>query len=416
MKTSTPISAIILFFSVFVSVIGSFAIIMALPLIAEELQLNAVEQGTIVSAYFLGNAIFTIPGGVIADRVGSKSIIAIGIVLWAILTAFTGMVTGLAILLVIRCLLGVIEAPLSPATMKAIAERTSVEVRTTTNAFVFSAELFGGAIAPLIVGSMIALMGWNKTTYLCAGFGLIIALVVAFFLPRPLPTDTSLQQKIKSEKEMGQFSSEGTQMRMVDVLRNRQIWRLTGIMFGLNIVNIGVFTWIPTFLSTEKGLELAEVGIATSLPFLMGAIGSLLGGRLFDRYFSKKFRSMVVPSLLVSAIFLLLMLTSSNVTQFVFYESVAFFFLSLTTQPVIGLTMRVIPPNVLGIGTGLLLFGGKLANMVTPIAMGWIINAFSFQFGFGFLVLGAILAVIISLWVRERPNELNADRKSPNFM
>ncbi|WP_103106627.1 MFS transporter [Brevibacillus reuszeri] len=406
MKTSTPISAIILFFSVFVSVIGTFVIIMALPLIAEELQLNAVEQGTIVSAYFLGSAIFTIPGGMIADKVGSKRIITIGLVLWAILTAFTGMVTGLAILLGIRCLLGIIEAPLAPATMKAIAERTSVEVRTTTNAFVFSAELFGGAIAPIIVGSMIAMMGWNKTSYVAAGFGLILALIISFFLPRPLHTDTSLEPNIKTAKEKGQLSSAGTEMRMVDVLRNTFIWKLTGIMFGLNIVNIGVFTWIPTFLSTEKGLELTEVGMATSLPLLIGAIGSLLGGRLFDRYFSKKFRSMVVPSLLVSAIFLSLMLTSSTVPQFVFYESVALFFLSLTTQPVIGLTMRVIPPNVLGIGTGVLLFGGKLANMLTPIAMGWIINTFSFQFGFGFLVLGAMLAVIISLWVRERPNEI----------
>ncbi|RNB81311.1 MFS transporter [Brevibacillus fluminis] len=409
MKISTPLSAIILFFSVFVGVIGSFGILLALPLIAEQLQLNAVEQGTIVSAYFLGNAIFTIPGGIIADKFGSKRIIAIGLVLWVILTALTGMVTGLAILLIIRCLLGVIEAPLTPATMKAVAERTSVDVRTTTNAFVSSAELFGAAIAPLIVGSMITRMGWNKATYLCAGFGLIMALVISYFLPRPLNADTSSQPKIKTAKEMGQLSSVDTEMRIVDVLRNTHIWKLTGIMFGLNIVNIGVFTWVPTFLSTEKGLDFTEVGIATSLPLLIGAIGSLVGGWLFDRYYRKKFRSIVIPSLLVSTIFLLLMVTASNVSEFVLFESIALFFLSLTTQPVIGLTMQVIPSNVLGIGSGVLLFGGKLANMVTPIAMGWIINRFSFQFGFGFLVLGAMLAVIISLWVREKPNEMNAE-------
>ncbi|MFP3467712.1 hypothetical protein SB754_19665, partial [Leifsonia sp. SIMBA_070] len=93
------------------------------------------------------------------------------------------------------------------------------------------------------------MMGWNKTTYVAAGFGLIIALIISFFLPRPLHTDAS-SQPIKTAKEKGQVSSVGTEMRMGDVLRNTYIWKLTGIMFGLNIVNIGVFTWIPTYLST----------------------------------------------------------------------------------------------------------------------------------------------------------------------
>ncbi|RNB80320.1 MFS transporter [Brevibacillus nitrificans] len=409
MKKTASISALLLFLTLLVEVIGTFGIIMALPLIGEEFGLNSVELGAIVSAYFLGFALFTIPGGVAADKVGSKRIISIGLVLWALFTACTGLVTGFAMLIAVRFLLGVIQAPMSPSILKAVGERTTLEYRTTTNAVVLAADPFGSAIAPLIVAPLIAMTGWHKTSLLLALLGLIMAPVIYFFLPRSLPAGPSPKQP--AQQSDGQSSPLA--MKLTDVLRNGQIWRLTLMLFGISLVMTGFLTWVPTYLTTVKHLELTQTGFAASLPLLVAMLANIAGGWLYDRFFRDKFRLMVIPALLLASLFLVLMIRSGSVVEFVLYESAILLFLSLTSQPIMGLTMRIIPAHVLGTGSGILLSGAKTASIITPVAMGAIITHFSFEAGFGFLMLGLALAVVTSLGIRIKPFESKQVHKLP---
>lgn len=404
MKKHVSVSAALLFLTLLVEVIGVTGIIMALPLIGEEFQLNSVELGAIVSAYFLGYAVFTIPGGAFADKVGSKRIIAIGLVLWAIFTALTGFVTGFVTLFAVRVLLGIIQAPLSPAILKAVAERTPLRVRTTTNAFVLTADPFGSALTPLIVAPLIVMLGWNNTSIVLGALGLLMAPIIWFFLPRPLPPELA-QSEVETATDTNVQRSEQPQsgMKLSDVLRNRQIWMLTLIVFGISIVATGFLTWVPTYLTTEKHLDLTQTGFAASIPPLAAMVANMTGGWLFDRYLGNRFHYMVIPSLLLSSLFLILMITSSTVLQFVLYEAAAFAFLSMTNQPVLGLTMRIIPAHVLGIGTGILLTGIKAASILTPVVMGVIIAHVSFEASFVFLLTGLLLSIAAAIGVRIKP-------------
>ncbi|MGG1664084.1 MFS transporter [Brevibacillus sp. NRS-1366] len=403
MKKHVSISAALLFLTLLVEVIGVTGIIMALPMIGVEFQLNSVELGAIVSAYFLGYAVFTIPGGAFADKVGSKRIIAIGLVLWAFFTALTGFVNGFVTLFAVRVLLGIIQAPLSPAILKAVAERTPSQIRTTTNAFVLTADPFGSALTPLIVAPLIVMQGWHNTSIILGALGLLMAPVIWFLLPRPLPPELAQPAVEKVANAPAQQSEQQPSMKLSDVLRNGQIWMLTLIMFGISIVATGFLTWVPTYLTTEKHLDLTQTGFAASLPPLAAMLANIAGGWLFDRYLSNRFHQMVIPSLLLSSLFLILMITSSTVLQFVLYESAAFAFLSMTNQPVIGLTMRIIPAHVLGIGSGILLTGIKTASIITPVLMGAIIAHISFEASFVFLLTGLVLSIAAAIGVRIKP-------------
>ncbi|RAT94586.1 MFS transporter [Brevibacillus sp. Leaf182] len=395
MKKATSISAVLLFVTILIGVLGSYSIIIALPLIGEEFQLNPVEQGAIVSVYFLGFAIFTIPGGIIADKRGSKQIIVINLVLWAILTALTGAVTSFAALLVIRFLLGFIDAPLMPAMLKAIAERTPANIRTTTVSIVSSAEPIGTGLAPFLVAPLIAILGWQEATFVTALIGLLLAPILWIFLPRPFV----------NESPSCSVSSESNPIPFLSLFRNGHLWKLTSMLCGIQIVMVGCLTWVPTYLTTEKHLAITQSGLYASLPLLISMLGYLAGGWLFDRYFHQKFRSMVIPSLLFSTILFTLMILSDNVNQFLLFESISLFFLSLTTQPIIGLTMRIIPSDALGTASGILLTGGKLASIFTPIAMGAFIQAFSFQAGFSLLLVGAGIALVSSFLIHIKRSE-----------
>ncbi|MGG4454307.1 MFS transporter [Brevibacillus porteri] len=396
MKKAASISAMLLFVTTLIGVLGSYSIIMALPLIGEEFHLNPVEQGAIVSTYFLGFAIFTIPGGIIADKRGSKQIIVISLVLWAILTALTGAVTGFAALLVVRFLLGFIDAPLMPAMLKAIAERTPANIRTTTLSIVSSAEPIGTGLAPFLVAPLIAILGWQEATFVTAAIGLILAPILGIFLPRPFVIEQPSCSASKSKP-----------IPFMSLFRNGHLWKLTSMLCGVQIVMVGCLTWVPTYLTTEKHLSITQSGFYASLPLLISMLGNLAGGWLFDRYFHQKFRTMVIPSLLFATIFLMLMIVSENVNQFLLFESISLFFLSLTTQPILGLTMRIIPSDALGTASGILLTGGKLASILTPIAMGAFIQAYSFQAGFALLLVGAGIAFVSSFLIHLKRSEEN---------
>jgi len=60
------------------SIAGSF--------IAAEFHLTNVQLGSLTSAFLLGYAFFQTLGGWLADRLGSRRVLAIGVVWWGIFT------------------------------------------------------------------------------------------------------------------------------------------------------------------------------------------------------------------------------------------------------------------------------------------------------------------------------------------
>src|SRR5688572_25770347 len=83
----------------------------AIPFIAEDFKLSPLQMGQVMSAFFVGYALMQIPGGLLADRFGPRIVLAVSLVWWSVMTALTGVVGGLAALLVIRVLFGLGEGP-----------------------------------------------------------------------------------------------------------------------------------------------------------------------------------------------------------------------------------------------------------------------------------------------------------------
>ena len=87
--------------------------------LAEEYHLTQVQLGSIFSAFLIGYALFQTPGGWLADRLGPRYVLTIGVVWWGIFTALTAslfstIAGALSYLILIRFLLGAGEA-MAPA-------------------------------------------------------------------------------------------------------------------------------------------------------------------------------------------------------------------------------------------------------------------------------------------------------------
>lgn len=80
------------------------------PYISKELGLTPVEMGFAFSAFAIAYALFEVPGGWLADRIGPRKVITRIVVWWSLFTVMTGLVNRLWSLIVVRFLFGAGEA------------------------------------------------------------------------------------------------------------------------------------------------------------------------------------------------------------------------------------------------------------------------------------------------------------------
>src|SRR3954469_15219680 len=83
--------------------------------IAKEFHLSNVQLGWVFSAFVLGYALFQAPGGRLADRIGPRKILAVGVIWWGVFTTLITMLRPgtpalLTLLIGIRFSLGIGEA------------------------------------------------------------------------------------------------------------------------------------------------------------------------------------------------------------------------------------------------------------------------------------------------------------------
>ena len=71
----------LLFVASLINYFDRATIAFALPLISRDLQLGPEAKGVLLSAFFWSYALMQIPMGVLADRIGSRRVIIVGLVL-----------------------------------------------------------------------------------------------------------------------------------------------------------------------------------------------------------------------------------------------------------------------------------------------------------------------------------------------
>src|SRR6185312_2600749 len=91
------------------------------PAIQSEFHLDNIHLGWIFSAFVLGYALFQAPGGWLADKLGARNVLALGVLWWGVFTALitflpAGMAGLVAMLIGVLFCLGMGDAVVYPAT------------------------------------------------------------------------------------------------------------------------------------------------------------------------------------------------------------------------------------------------------------------------------------------------------------
>jgi sugar phosphate permease len=381
---------VLLFLAWLVDYIDRLVITLALPSIGKEFHLDKAAQGLILTVFFITYALFQLPGGLLADKVGVRRTMTWAMSAWSVFTALTGLAYDYTVLLVVRAVFGVAEGIFPAASMKAITERTRPQQRMFANGVMLCSNSLGSAVAPLIAAPALAAVGWRNSFFIVAVLGIVMAVVLWRMLPPALPREDTETGSVR-------HASEGAHIRLRDVLTSRGMWMVTLTFCGFDVIGWGLVSWTPSYLVEARHLNIAAAGMLTSIPFFVGTVATVAGGRAFDRFFHNQPRRLIVPAMALTAVFLWFMIHAPTVERFVLFESLAAAALYSCFMPIFGLPLRLLPQGVVGAGGGLVNFGGQLAGAITPFVMGALVDRFSFTAGFAFLFLGAGLAIVSSI-------------------
>ncbi|MBT5701939.1 MAG: MFS transporter, partial [Gammaproteobacteria bacterium] len=252
--------------------------------IVPDLGLSNTQFGLLTGLVFL--TFYSVAGlfmGTLADRVNRTRFIAVGVALWSLLTAASGLAKGFLSLAAPRMLIGVGESILTPTSMSLLADRFPSNRLGFASGFYYMGVPIGVGVSLLIVGYIGPLIGWRNCFYLLGAIGLALA-VVMYFLKDP--------ERTSEANEAGPAAVSPGFLELLkvlmDALRASPALMLTicgGVAFHFIL---GAATFDQLWYVQERGFDKAEIAQITGwIGITAGIAGNLFGG-LGGDYFLKK--------------------------------------------------------------------------------------------------------------------------------
>jgi MFS family permease len=251
--------------------------------IEDDLHITSRGLGLVMSAWYLLYSLFQLPGGWVADRLGSKAGLVLFALTWSLLTGLAGLAAGLPGLLVLWALMGGAQAGIFPCCTKAIGATFPRTQQAFASGMLACCMSLGAALAPAITGLLLGPMSWQQIFALYAVPGLVWAVLFALAVPRPdAPKPVPAEEQPDDWHALPPVAPAAGPVRWTKLVTDPQMLLLCFQQFLRAGAMVFFYTWFARFLQETKGLTPQHAGALAFWPPFAGAFGGLFGGLLSD--------------------------------------------------------------------------------------------------------------------------------------
>ncbi|TMH48988.1 MAG: MFS transporter [Betaproteobacteria bacterium] len=355
-----------------------------LPIIGKELGLSYSQIGLIMTCQYIAGAVANIPGGVLVDTVGRKGVLMATSLFWVgfpyLLMGFTH-----SYLMLLGCvaLVGFGNSLWHPTAIPTLARRFPER-----KGLVLSLHGMGGnagdAIAPIVVGALLAVFTWREVVILNVVPGIVIALLLFVFLG-------TLQlggKKREASRDPGAQSLRDYFRGLPGLFRNRGLVLLSTSSAFRSMTQNALLTFLPVYLAYEMGYSPFWVGACMFALQTAGFAAAPIAGHLSDRMGRK---SVMMTSMAMTAVVLVFMALAGKSLAFVFFVAVLGFFLYAIRPVLQAWLIETTPRNMGGTSIGVLFGAQALGSSIGPLLGGLVADSFGLTATFHFLA-GTIVA------------------------
>lgn len=369
-----------------------------LPIIGNELGLSFSQIGLIMTCQYVAGAVANIPGGALVDTVGRKGLL-MGVSLFWVGFPYLLMSFSHGYLMLLGCvaLVGVGNSLWHPTAIPTLARRYPER-----KGYVLSLHGMGGnagdALAPLVVGALLAVMTWREVMVLNVLPGLVMSLLILVFLGtlklgrRPASPSSSAATAAGAEGEGQSIASYLAGLR--ELFRNRSLVLLSTSGAFRSMTQNALLTFLPLYLAREMGWQIAAVGVGMFVLQAAGLAASPVAGHLSDKLGR---RSVLMASMAMTAVVLVFMAVAGKSPAFVFLIAVLGFFLYAIRPVIQAWTLEATPKHMGGSAIGVLFGAQSMGAAVSPLMGGLIADSYGLSATFYFLAITIVLANLFIL-------------------
>jgi MFS family permease len=377
------------------------------PRMQEELGLGPDKWGWVVGAFTISYALFEIPSGAMADKIGARKVLTRIVLWWSAFTSLTGLVSSFPMLLLTRFAFGAGEAGAYPGSASSVSRWFPAGQRSFATGVVWMASRLGGALSPLIVIPLQQTYGWRMSFYVFGAIGVVwCAIWWTWYRDRPSLKKGVSEREIRESEEVRGEEHHGLPWGIA--LRNRNFWIILAMYHTYCWGSYFYLSWLHTFLQKGRGYTESEVFSLSWLPFVAGAIGNLTGGAssdyLIGRIGRKRARRTVGSlGLLLSAGFMLAAaLTPGKVSAIVFL-SLGYFSMDCML-PVAWAVCLDVGRKYAGAVSGSMNMAGQLGSFLSSLAFGYLVKFFG-DYNLPLIPFSGMLALSAFLFTRINPEQ-----------
>ena len=303
--------------------IDYFAMNLALPRMASDLNSNATDLQWVISVYMLALGAFMVPAGRIGDIFGRRRVLLAGIAVFGVASALCAVAPSAALVITFRAVQGVGAALIFPVSVSVLTNAFPAVRAGHAIGLAYGIAGLGNAAGPLVGGLLTQTLGWRWILWLLVPFTLVAFVIGAMTVPES--SDETVPRRIDVTGlalitiGIGLFTltfdrapswgwlSPGTVFAFICaiavlsafVLVERRVrWplldlslfgnaRFTTLVIAGTVANIAyaVTIYLSTLnLQQVRGLDPLTAGLTFLGPSIGAALGGPLSGRLAARY------------------------------------------------------------------------------------------------------------------------------------
>ncbi|XP_062589028.1 vesicular glutamate transporter 3-like isoform X2 [Saccostrea cucullata] len=248
------------------------------------------------TAYFMGQVIFQLPGGILAVRFSPTKLFGGAIFIsggcfWVL--AFL-MKYSPAVVFVTRFIQGLVEGICLPSMGSVMSAWAPKSERTRIVGFSYSGIYLSITVASMITGTTTCYVSWNAGFLIYGSFSIILSL---FWLCTIYDSPTLHPSMDEKEKDI--FEKDGSHVKIasaavarnipwIQIFLSPPVWVLFLVNFTRSWVLATMMTEIPQYFADVFQLNVASIGFLTGFPPILLSVSMIISGILFDKLIKRE--------------------------------------------------------------------------------------------------------------------------------
>jgi len=372
------------------------------PLIRRDLHLSIADMGYLLSAFLWAYAFAQLPTGALVDRIGPRKLLTAGLTLWSLAQVLGGFVRSFGEFFAARVLLGIGEAPQFPTGARVVRDWFNPRDRGTATGIFNCASSLGTAIGVPLLTFLMLRFGWRAMFVIMGIAGLSVA--AWWFTVHRDPPAVDLTAEENAYRTHGDPPGQRVQVTFGEwrrLFHFRTTWGMILGYFGCIYLTWIYTAWLPGYLEIQRHMSVKYTGIAASIPFVWGVLGSVVGGWFADVLLRRGASPMnsrkwpAAAALFGTACCTVAAAYVSSTILAIAFISASLFLVYVTSTCAWALSSVGAPTNCTASIGAMQNFGGYLGGALAPTVTGLIVQATgSFVLA---LVVGAVIGTASAL-------------------